>query len=285
MPDVYNTAAAIQSPTDFVQKVYPDAMLVARDNLLMDRLVTTFGDRTGVAPRVSSEYSAASVASVAEDADMESQAFTPSALSTLTPAEVGAQFMVTDLRAESDTMNVLRDAALELGQALATKIETDLVGDFASFTGGTVGVAGSALTWGRFFAAAAQLRAQKAAGPVYAVLHPYHIHDLAKEASVAGANVNAPNFGDEVMRMRYFAQAAGVQIFESANITAGTAAVAGMFVPTALGLDIRRAARIEPERDASRRGTELNLSAVYAHGVWRPKFGIKIIANASVPTS
>jgi len=142
------------------------------------------------------------------------------------------------------------------------------------------------LTWGRLFAAVSQLRAQNAPGPYYCVLHPYQIHDLAKEAAPAGSNVNAPNFGDEVMRMRYFAQAAGAQIFESSNITAGTASVGAVFSPLALALDIRRAARIEPERDASRRATELNLSMVYAHGVWRPKFGVKIISTTNTaPTS
>ena len=35
--------------------------------------------------------------------------------------------------------------------------------------------------------------------------------------------------------------------------------------------------RLEPERDASRRGWELNLSTVYAHGVWRPTYGVQMI--------
>ena len=57
----------------------------------------------------------------------------------------------------------------------------------------------------------------------------------------------------------------------------------GNDVDDALALDMRRAPRLEPERDASRRGYELNLSAVYAHGVWRPKFGVcGIFTNAAV---
>jgi hypothetical protein len=79
--------------------------------------------------------------------------------------------------------------------------------------------------------------------------------------------------------------AAGCMIFESANLTpdGGDDVTAGIFSPMALALDVRRAPRIEPERDASRRATELNLSAVYAHGVWRPKFGVKLISDATVP--
>jgi hypothetical protein len=52
----------------------------------------------------------------------------------------------------------------------------------------------------------------------------------------------------------------------------------------ALALDVRRAPRIERERDASRRADEINLSAVYAHGTWRSKFGVQLISDASVPT-
>lgn len=282
----FTKVSDIQSPTDFIQKVFEDAMFVARDQNLMASLVTTYTGE-GIAPRVSSQWSSTSISAVNDDDDLTSQAFTPTVLSTLTPSEVGAQYLITDQRAESDPFGVQQAAAVELGQAIATKIETDLVGDFTSFTGGTVGAAGSAMTWGRFFAAAAQLRAQKAPGPVYAVLHPYHWHDLASEASIAGTNFNAPQFGDDVMRNRFVGMAAGVMIFESANIPVDGSddAISGLFTPMALALDVRRAPRIEDQRDASRRATELNLSAVYAHGVWRPKFGVKMIADASIPTS
>jgi hypothetical protein len=282
----FTMVSDIQSPTDYIQKVYEDALFVARDQNLMASLVTSYSGQ-GIAPRVSSEWSATNIVSLNDDDDLTSQAFTPTVLSTLTPSEVGAQYLITDQRLESDPFGVQQSAAVELGSAIATKIESDLVGDFTNFTGGTVGVAGSAMTWGRFFAAAAQLRAQKAPGPVYAVLHPYHWHDLASEAAVNGANMNAPQFGDDVMRNRFVGMAAGVMIFESANIPVdgNDDAVSGLFVSQALALDVRRAPRIERERDASRRADELNLSTVYAHGVWRPKFGVKILADATVPTA
>lgn len=282
MPAAFTQVSDIQSPTDYIQKIYEDAMFVARDNELMSNLVTNLSGQ-GIAPRVSSEYSSANISAVNDDDDLTSQSFKPSVLSTLTPSEVGAQYLVTDQRMESDPMGVMAASAQELGFAIANKIETDLISNFSSFTGGTAGVAGSALTWGRFFAAVAQLRAQNAPGPYYAVLHPYQWHDLSKEAAVSGMQ-NTPQFGDAVMQNRVVARAAGVTIFESSNITAGTASVAGVFAPMALALDIRRAPRIERERDASRRADEINLSAVYAHGVWRPKFGVKLIADASVPT-
>jgi len=281
----FTQVSDISSPTDYIQKIYEDAMFVARENNLMGSLVTNYNGQ-GIAPRLSSIYTSTSISSVADSDDLTSSALTPSTLATLTPAEFGAQFLITDQRLESDSMDIMRSASLELGAALATKVETDLIGHFTSLTGGTVDAGpGTVLTWGRFFAAVAQLRNQKAPGPYYAVLHPYHIHALAKEVAVAGTLSNAPDFGDDVMRNRFFQMAAGVSIFESANITAGTVAIGAVFSPLALALDVRRAPRIEPERDSSRRATELNLSTVYASGVWRPKYGVKILADASTPTS
>jgi hypothetical protein len=285
MSAAFTQVSDIQAPTDYIQKIYEDALFVAREQELMSSLVTNYTGQ-GIAPRISSEYSAANIVAVNDDDDLTSQSFKPTVLSTLTPSEVGAQYLITDQRSESDPMGVRQAAALELGAAMATKVETDLISNFSSFTGGTAGVAGSTMTWDYFFAAVSQLRAQKAPAPYYAVLHPYQIHDLAKAAAVTGTINNTPNFGDEVMRNRFFMAAAGCMIFESANLTPdnGDDVTAGVFSSLALALDVRRAVRFEAERDASRRADELNVSMVYAHGVWRPKFGVQLISDASTPS-
>jgi hypothetical protein len=88
------------------------------------------------------------------------------------------------------------------------------------------------------------------------------------------------------MQNRIVGRAYDTNIFISSNLSINGSddCTAGIFSPMALALDIRRAPRIERERDASRRADEINLSAVYAHGTWRPKFGVKLISDASVPT-
>ena len=285
MPAAFTQVSDIQSPTDYIQKIYEDALFIARENELVSNLVTTYQGQ-GMAPRISSEYSSASIAAVNDDDDLTSQSFKPTVLSTLTPSEVGAQYLITDQRAESDPMGVRQAAALELGAAMATKVETDLISNFGSLTGGTAGAAGSTMTWDYFFAAVSQLRAQKAPAPYYAVLHPFQIHQLAKAAAVTGTINNTPDFGDQVMLNRFFTRAAGCFIFESANLEPDNSddVTAAVFSPMALALDVRRAVRFESERDASRRADELNVSMVYAHGVWRPKFGVKLISDATVPS-
>lgn len=278
------TAADIAA---FVQTVYEDAMLVARENALATSLVTVYTDLSGTAARSSTEYGTATINTIAETDDLVSQSFTPSVSATLTPSEAGAQFFVTDLRIETDRNAVRNDAALELGAAVADKIDADIFSNFSALTGGTVGASGTAITWGHVMAMQARLVAAKAPRPYVFVCHPYQWHVLAKAASVASAlRTNAPEYLlDAVARNYFVANYNGVDFFVSSNVPlSGTNAYCAMFARPALAFDQRRAPRLEPERDASRRGWELNMTVVYAHGVWRPRYGIQGIFDASTPT-
>jgi len=275
--------------TAFINTIFEAAILTTRDNNVMTGLVRTFNDRTGVAVRQNSQYGGATVNSIAETDDLVGQSFTPSSLATLTPAEVGAQYVMTDTRVESDPFTVRNDAATDLGLAMATKIETDLISNFTSFTAGTIGAAGSAITWSYFFNMEALLRNAKAPYPYFALLHPYQWNVLAKAASVASSSrTNAADSLLETVNSMYFVrQVGGVFVFVSSNITPDGSddAYCGMWSRDALALDMRRQPRIEPERDASRRAWELNLSAVYGHGVWRPTFGVAGLFDAATPTT
>lgn len=271
----------------YIQTIYEDAMFVARENTLATKLVTIFNDRTGAAVRSRSEYGTATMNSVGETDDLVSQAFTPSVKNSLTPAEVAAQFFLPDLRIESDPFGVRSDAALELGMAVAEKVDRDVFGNFSSLTGGTVGAAGSTITWGHFFAMQSRLRAQKAPGPWVFVCHPHQYHYLGKAIAPGATVTNSPELQDEAARKFFVGNVGGVDIFVSSNLAIDSSAdaVCAMFSKPALAYDNRRAPRLEPERDASRRGWELNESAVYAHGVWRPKYGVKGTFDATAPSS
>lgn len=271
----------------YIQTIYDDALFVFREMSVMPGLVTTFTDQSGDQARSSSEYGTVNVNSVGESDDLTSQAFTPSVLATLTPGEYGAQFFLSDRRIRTDKFNVQSDAAQELGSGFAEKIDTDVAATFSSLTGGTVGAAGSAMTWGYFGAAQSILRARKVPGPYIAVLHPFHYHDLAIAASIASPTAAAaPALTDEVSRNFYVGRFMGVDTYISANIATDGSddAVSAMYSRQAIALDMRLAPRLEPERDASRRGWELNMTAVYAAGVWRPRAGVKIVADATTPS-
>lgn len=275
------------------QSVQNDAYFIVREAALMPSLVTVFTDMSGANTRKSYKYNSGTAKDVGEADDLTSEAFTPSADQTLTPSEIGLQFFITDLRAESDAPEaIITDAARELGFAATDKLETDLIGEMANLTGGAIGAAGTVITWGYLAAAIAQARNanKNAAKPLAAVIHGYQWAVLAKTASVAGASVvNAPNFQDQVNNSGgsvLVARFMGVPIYQVfASPDAGVDFTGGVFPRESIALDWRRTIRVRPQRDESRRGVELNMSAVYAHGIWRPELGVKMIFDATAPAS
>ena len=136
-----NVWANVSSIANAVQE---DALFVIRERSLMlaNNLVTTYTDMTGMNPRKFYQYESVTAGTLLDSTDLTSQTFTPSLLSTLTPAEIGAQIFITDAVMESDLpANFRNDAAVELGLAASSKIDGDLVGALATYTGGTIGAA------------------------------------------------------------------------------------------------------------------------------------------------
>jgi hypothetical protein len=284
-----NTYSQVSS---IAQAMQEDATLIARTTPLMTQLVQVFSDMGGGNERKNYEYSDNTAQSIGESDDLTSTVFEPSLLTTLTPGEIGLQYFVTDKRAASELPeNIVRDGAADLGAAAADKIESDLLSDMQSFTGGTIGASGTTLTWGHCLAAIA--RARKALKnqtiPLVMVLHEYQWFDVAKAASIAAdtSMAQAPQFSNDITLNYYRGRVANTAIFVTANsgMESGTDAYGGVFPRSALAFDVRRDIRIEPERDASRRGTEYNMSALYAHGVWYAKYGVQIISDITAPSS
>ena len=277
-----NTAANIAS---FVNTIWEDALLVARENSLATSLVLSFSDMSGTALRSNAEYGTATIQTINDGSDMISQTFTPTTLSTLTPYEFGGQFLLTDTRVETDPFGVRNDAALELGQAMGEKIDKDIFGNFNALTGGTIGTTGSVLTWKYFFAMASVLQANHAPKPWVFVCHPYQYFNIGQAASIGATVTNAPSLQDEFARNYFVSNVGGIDIYVSGNCELSTNDYyAAMFSRSAIAFDVRRAPRLEPERDASRRAWELNISGIYATGVWRPAWGVTGLFAGTAPT-
>ena len=277
--------------SSIAQRVEQDAYFIVREMGVYQKLITTFNDASGMNLRRSYKYNSGTAVAVGDEDDLASKAFTPSADQTLTPFEIGLQFFITDARAESDLPeNILNDGAKELGFAALDKVETDIYGDVSGLTGGTVGAGTATISWGYVSAAISQARQASKSNsvPLACVIHNYQWAVLAKTASIAGASVyaNSPNFTEEMTRTGYVAQFMGVPMYQTfQDRTAGTAFYGGVFPRSALAIDWRRPIRIRPERDESRRGLELNMSAIYDTGIWRPELGIQLYCLAETPTS
>lgn len=279
--------------SSIAQRVEADAYFIVRESNFLEPTITVFRDMSGMNLRRGYKYSNVTVNTVGDDDDLTSQSFTPSADQTLTPFQIGAQVFVTDARAASDLPeSILTDASRELGFAAADNVMTAICGEFPNLTGGSIGTTGATITWGYVAAAIAQARnANKSnSKPLVCVLHAYQVAILAKAASIAGATSmsQAPQFTEQVTRQGVLPafQFLGVpiyQVFQAAN--SSTDFVGGVYPREAIAIDWRQPIRVEAERDASRRGIELNMSAIYDTGVWRPDLGIQTIFHMTAPTS
>jgi len=274
-----------------VNDIIEDSLAVARMANVLAPTVTNLS-AGGMNPRKVNEYNAVTFATAGEDDDTSAQQFTKDALSTLTPASYRARVDLTDQRVESDFDGEVAAASMELGSAAARQIDVHLASNFSSLTGGTIGSAGTVITWAHVTKAYALLVNQgvPAGSPVFCALHPYQWEVLLRANTIAGASVAvAPMFQDRMTSApNFFAipQFQGITFVVSNAIAvdASDDAYGAIYVPQAAALDTRKGFNIRPQRDESRELTELNASMWYAHGTWRPDFGVAILSDAVTPS-
>jgi len=266
--------------------IFEDALFVARESNLMTSLVRNFSAtgfmarKIGIRPQITAETKA-------EGVDFQNPTtFGASLNATLTPAVVMAQVLLTDEDVDTDPSGARQDAAQELGGAIATKIDTDLVALFSSFTTGK-GTAGNALTIAKCAAAMAVLRSNKAPNPLYFVLHPYGWADIWTELGQPAATYSfLGDTANQALRDYYVGNWVNATWFINSNIVIDSSddVYGAVFNPNGIGFDSRQAPVLEPERDASRKATELNMSAGYAVGVIRADHGVYLLHDATEPT-
>lgn len=274
-----------------VNGLIADSLAVARMSNYLADTVLGMGAQ-GMMSRSVNEYNAVTFVAAGEDDDTAAQNFSKDALSTLTPTAYRARIDITDQRAETDFDMEMANASQEFGAASAKHVDNTIADQFSSVTGGTIGSAGTVITWAHITAAYAVLSNQgiPAGAPVYCALHPFQWHPLLNANTIAGASVAvAPAFQDRLVAAPNFFQVPMFQgitfvITNSIDIDASDDAYGCLYVPQAFAVDTRKAFNIRPQRDESRELTELNASMWYACGVWRPGFGVAILSDASTPS-
>ena len=230
-------------------------------------------------------YPAISAAAVNEATDLSNTAVNPTS-ATITASEIGVMTTLTDLGASSASRNVGADIGKLFGEAIAKKVDTDLCGLFSSFTTNTGGAAGTELTADLLFKAQAQLRTLSVPAPYYAVFHPKALFNLKKTLTQAGYSGTATaisEIGNEALRNGYIGRIAGIDVFENANlaIDGSDDSIGGVFHPASIGLAMKEDFKVETQRDASLRATEIVASIVYGKAVVKESFGVAVTTDAA----
>ena len=262
-------------------------MTLRQTNVLLNTV--TVMSASGMNPRIGYDWGSLSVKAVGEGDDVAPEQFDKSLRVTLTPSRKAAQVFLSDQRLASDWEGVQEASSMELGATFASHVDTTLTGHFSSLTGGTVGTAGSALTWNNVFDAHAILHAASVPGPYFCVLHTYQYLDLVKEVvtNSSGSFQRSQAFNDTIIQRYFVNSLMGDVVFAvtgNVSVDGSDDATGAMYGRQAIAYDLRRAFNIRPERDESREGFELNSSLWYASGVWAAARGVQIISDAAAPS-
>jgi len=281
---------AITKLTDissYINTIFEDSLFVAREENLMVQLVHNYTAK-GFMARVVPIRAQATAYSVSDGVDYSNPTTgSKSTQATLTPGEVIAQYLLTDQNMETSPEDEQGAAAFECGSAIATKIDVDLVTLFSSLAIDLGPGAAAAADLQSFADCIATIHTAHSRGGLNIVAHPYHWHDIWTQLGQPAATYDfLGEIANKAMRDYFVGMFIGAKWYASANIAvdASDDAVSGVFARDAIGFDSRRAPRMEAERDASLRATELNMTAGYAVGVIRSDWGAYYTADASAPS-
>ena len=189
----------------------------------------------------------------------------------LTASEVGAKVILTDKLVRQSAPNVFSIIGRQLGDGMARKKDTDVLGLYTNLNGGTkLGAATKFMKASNVQGVIAYAKANKFGSQLYILHHPNAVAYLSKEAAVVASSGSAAipegwsqdllaNFWSGLRPMN------NVPIFEDGNITEdsdgdgiGVIADKGAMA-TLTSVDTRT----ERQRDASLRATEVVMTADY----------------------
>jgi N4-gp56 family major capsid protein len=200
---------------------------------------------------------------------------------TINVAEYATAATISDQIRETSAYDLATQLGNVMGGALAQQMDSTAFAAFANFqpaSGITAGT--SELTASAFFKMAAQLRANLApqAQGYIGIFHPYVVYNLKRElAGYGGSQLNNPsNLGNEALQTGYVGTIAGIKIYESTVVPAGslsTSKLGAVFSPAALGIALKRDIRLETQRQALKRGEDVVGSMVMGASALGPVDG------------
>ena len=271
--------------SELFENITQEAIFTFQETSVMRPLVTLYpivGSGKTIEVPV---YPAITASAVNEATDLTNTAVNPTS-ETITASEVGVMTTLTDLARDSASRNVGADIGKLFGEAIAKKVDTDLATLLDSFTTTIDSAGGVELTADKLFQAQAILRSLNVPAPYYGVFSPKAVFNLKKTLTSAGYNTTAyalSDIGNEALTNGYVGRVAGIDIFENANIAinANDDSAGGVFHPMSLGLALKEDFKVETQRDASLRGTEIVASICYGTGVIKNNYGVRVISDSA----
>lgn len=278
------------SLNDLMPQVISEALFVANERSIMRGLVRNYNVAPGGGKTVNVPIYPVQTAATVTEGDEVANTEVATDTAQLTVSQVGIRTLVTDLAVNAAASNVVADLGRLFGEAIARKIDQDLIAKFSSFTTNTVGSTSTTITPALLMQAITKLK--NAAVPtdgVVAVLHPAVAYDLKSALTTSGNTVFGGNgqgeIANEAMMEGFVGRLFGIPVYETssfANTGAAGDFVGGIFHRDALGLALMRDIQIETQRRASFLGSDVVCSAMYGTGVIYEQYGVAATFDSTV---
>jgi len=211
------------------------------------------------------------------------QAFTPAATAvTVAKQQVGIQLTRERLMKARNELEEWVKVGVELGRAMASKVNVDVCAIFASFSH-SEGSTGTNVANSNILSAINTLQTYKAEGQLHCVLHTQQWYDLMSEANSPLADASKTQlaeglymqyFYDDIYALRWYT----TQDVATAN--AGADRCGAMFSPEAIGLSWGQDFTLETEWDKNSQLWELILTAYWGVGIASDDCGVKLVTDA-----
>jgi N4-gp56 family major capsid protein len=274
---------------DLLPSIVAEALFVASEKSIMRNLVRNYTLAAGQGKTVTVPiYPKQTAAALTEGTAPTFTAISTDG-ATLTVSEVGLTAQISDLAIMASSSNVISDIGRLFGEAIARKMDTDLLA-LANGLATTVGGVSTAATPALIFQAIAKLRSQgyDTANDCAIVLHPNVAYDVA---SVLTSTFAAPAsmVGNDALRNGFMGMLGGVPVYQSSLIAQSSASSNAtgdyanlIFHKDAFGLALMQDIRIESQREATKRGFDLVGSAIYGVGELYDLAGVCGIFDSSI---
>ena len=269
---------------DLLPAITAEALFVASEKSLMKGLVKNYTIPAGQGKTITVPIYPNQTAA----AMTEATAPTATAISTdgvtLTVSEVGLRATVSDLSIMASASNVVADIGKLFGEAIARKMDTDMMASFNTFSG-VVGGVGEGLsgtaTAAKLFEAIAKLRSNgyDTSNDCAIVLHPNIAFDVASTLTSTFA-APAGQVGNSALANGLMGTLGGVPVYQSSLVNLADGSTAGdygcgIFHRDAIALATMLDIKIESQREATLRGFDIVGSAIYATGELYDGAGIR----------
>ena len=275
---------------DLLPTIVQEALFVASERSIMRGIVKNYSLGPAQGKTIQVPIYPVQTAVAVTEGDEVSNTEVSTNVATFDVAQVGIRTLVTDMALNASSSNVVADLGRLFGEAIARKMDQDLIAKFSGFTTNTVGNTSTTITPALVMQAITKLK--NGAVPtdgLVCVLHPSIAYDLKAALTTTGNTAFAAGaFGptaNEAMQAGYVGQLFGVPVFETSNFANTGAAgdyVGGIFHRDALGLGIMRDIQIETQRRASYLGTDIVASAMYGTGVVYEGYGVAATFDSTV---